>query len=114
MGLITFCGAKLRPGFELVAEAIDLRARIRAADLVITGEGKLDRQSLAGKVPAGVARMAREMQKPVWAIAGQAEADAEVRGLFDGVLTLDDTSPGYRETGRLLEDRARELAARFG
>ncbi len=71
-GLLTFCGAAVRSGFEVVAEAIDLRAKIERADIVITGEGKLDRQTLAGKAPAGVARMARALKKPVFAIVGQA------------------------------------------
>ena len=112
-GLLTFCGAKVRSGFEVVAEAIDLRAKIERADIVITGEGKLDRQTLAGKGPAGVARMARELKKPVYAIVGAATDDPEVRQLFDDIFTLDDASPGYRNTARLLEVRARELASRL-
>ena len=112
-GLMTFCGAAVRSGFEVVAEAIELRAKIERADLVITGEGKLDRQTLAGKGPAGVARMARELQKPVYAIVGVATDDPEVRQLFEGIATLDDVSPGYRNTAQLLETRARALALRF-
>ena len=112
-GLLTFCGAVVRSGFDVVAEAVDLRAKIERADLVITGEGKLDRQTLAGKGPAGVARMARELQKPVYAIVGMATDEPEVRQLFNGISTLDDTSPGYRETAQLLETRARELALRL-
>ncbi len=112
-GLLTFCNAKIRSGFEVVAEAIDLRARISNADIVITGEGKLDRQTLAGKGPAGVARMARELRKPVYAIVGVTTGDPEVRQLFDDIFTLDDASPDYRETPRLLELRASELASRL-
>ena len=112
-GLLTFCGAKVRSGFEVVAEAIDLRAKIERADIVITGEGKLDRQTLAGKGPAGVARLARQSRKPVYAIVGAAADDPEVRQLFDGIFTLDDASPDYRDTAQLLEIRARELASRF-
>ena len=112
-GLLTFCNAKIRSGFDVVAEAIDLCARISRADIVITGEGKLDRQTLAGKGPAGVARMARELRKPVYAIVGVATDDPEVRQIFDDIFTLDDASPGYRETAPLLEIRARELASRL-
>jgi len=112
-GLLTFCNAKIRSGFEVVAEAIDLRARISRADIVITGEGKLDRQTLAGKGPAGVAQMARELGKSVYAIVGIATDDSEVRQLFDEVLPLNDTSPGYRETARILELQAGELASRL-
>lgn len=112
-GLLTFCTAEVRSGFEVVAEAIDLRAKIEQADIVITGEGKLDRQTLAGKAPAGVGQMARALKKPVYAIVGVATDDPEVRQVFADIATLDDTSPGYRDTGQLLETRARELAARL-
>jgi glycerate kinase len=113
-GLLTFCAATVRSGFEVVAEAIELRAKIERADIVITGEGKLDRQTLAGKAPAGVARMARALKKPVFAIVGQATGESEVRELFNGVATLDDTSADHRDAARLLEIRARQLALRFG
>jgi glycerate kinase len=112
-GLMTFCDATVRSGFDVVAKAIDLRRKVERADIVITGEGKLDRQTLAGKAPAGLARMARELKKPVYVIAGQATDDAEVRQLFDGITTLDDTSPDYCDTPQLLEIRARELALRL-
>ena len=112
-GLLTFCGAAVRSGFEVVAEAIDLRAKIERADVVITGEGKLDRQTLAGKAPAGVARIARALNKPVYAIVGQAAGESEVRELFNGVTTLDDTSADHRNAARLLEVRARQLAHQF-
>ena len=112
-GLLTFCSAVVRSGFEVVAEAINLRAKIERADIVITGEGKLDRQTLAGKAPAGVAQMARALEKPVFAIVGQATDEPEVRELFNGVATLDDTGPDHRDAARLLEIRARELALQF-
>jgi glycerate kinase len=112
-GLLTFCGATIRSGFEVVAELNGLREKIARADIVITGEGKLDRQTLAGKVPAGVARLARAAGKRVFAIVGQAAKDAEPRKLFDAVITLDDTSPTYRDTAKLLERHARALATGF-
>ncbi len=112
-GLLTFCGAAVQSGFDVVAEAIDLRAKIERADIVITGEGKLDRQTLAGKAPVGLARMARELRKPVYAIVGTATEDPEVRLLFDDIATVDDASPGYRNTAQLLEIRARALALRW-
>ena len=109
-GLLTFAGARIRSGFEVVAEMIDLGKKIARADLVITGEGKLDRQTLSGKAPAGVAQMARANNKPVFAIVGQAAEDSAARGLFDRVITLDDRSEGFQETGRLLEAKACALA----
>lgn len=113
-GLMTFCGATIRSGFEVVAQAIDLRRKVARADLVITGEGKLDRQTLSGKGPAGLARLARALKKPVYAIVGQATDEADVRRLFSGIITLGDSSPNYRDTPQLLEARARELALRLG
>jgi glycerate kinase len=112
-GLLTFCGAVMRSGFEVVADVIDLRAKIERADIVITGEGKLDRQTLAGKAPAGVARMARALKKPVFAIVGMAMDDPQVQQVFEGIATLDDVSPSYSNTAQLLETRARELATRM-
>jgi glycerate 2-kinase len=109
-GLLTFCSAQMRSGFDLVAEAIDLQAKIERADIIITGEGKLDRQTLAGKGPAGVARMARALHKPVFAIVGQMAGEPGVRELFDGIRTLEDPDPDYRNTARQLQIRARELA----
>ena len=67
-GLMSFCGAIVRPGFDVVAEAVGLEAKMKDADLVITGEGSLDRQTLEGKTPAGVARLARKLGKRVYAI----------------------------------------------
>src|SRR5205085_3225421 len=70
-GLISFCGATIRPGFDVVAEAVALESKMKGVDIVITGEGSLDRQTLEGKTPAGVARLARKLGKKVFAIAGR-------------------------------------------
>jgi glycerate kinase len=113
-GLLTFCGATIRSGFDVVSEVIGLPEKIARADIVITGEGKLDRQTLAGKAPAGVARLARAAGKQVFAIVGRAAADAEVSGIFDRVLAINDTSPGYRETAKLLEQSGRTLLISIG
>ncbi|MBX3743468.1 MAG: glycerate kinase [Akkermansiaceae bacterium] len=86
-GLMRFAGAELMAGFDIVADALQLAGRISAADLVITGEGSLDAQTLGGKGPAGVAAMARQAGKPVVAVAGRAE-DAALP-LFDHVMTLE-------------------------
>jgi glycerate kinase len=106
-GLMSFCGATIRPGFDLVAEAAGLEAKMKDVDLVITGEGSLDRQTLEGKTPAGVARMARKLGKRVVAIVGRASEDRQARELFDGVYELGGSIPQARE---LLQQRARELA----
>jgi glycerate kinase len=76
-GLVAFLGAHLRPGVEIVMEALRVPERILSSDLVITGEGKLDASSLAGKTVAGVARVAREAGVPTLVLAGAADASLE-------------------------------------
>jgi glycerate kinase len=63
-------GAERRPGIDVVLEMINFEARLRGADLVITGEGALDRQTLRGKAPAGVAVSARRVGVPTVVLAG--------------------------------------------
>jgi len=117
-GLLSFCSATIQPGFEVVAEAVGLEPKMKDADLVITGEGSLDRQTLEGKTPAGVARLARKLHKPVFAIVGRATQDREVRELFDGVY--ENARPGMsqeqnmKRAAELLRENARELADTFG
>lgn len=67
---VAFLKGKLRAGIDIVMEAIQLESCIKEADLVITGEGKIDRQTCFGKVPVGVAKIAKKHQKPLIAIAG--------------------------------------------
>jgi len=117
-GLLSFCGATIRPGFEVVAGAVGLEAKMKDADLVITGEGSLDRQTLEGKTPAGVARLARKLGKPVFAMVGRASEDPELREIFDGIYQ--NARPGMsqhenmKHAAELLRENARELAYTFG
>ncbi|MET0800787.1 MAG: glycerate kinase [Actinomycetota bacterium] len=74
-GLMAFCGAGLRPGVEVVSDAVGLADRIARADLVITGEGSLDEQSLRGKVPAGVLSACELAGVPAAIVCGQASID---------------------------------------
>jgi glycerate 2-kinase len=117
-GLLSFCGATIRPGFEVVAEAVGLESKMKDVDLVITGEGSLDRQTLEGKTPAGVARLARELGKPVFAIVGRATEDRELREVFEGIYQNARAGMGQQEnmkrTAELLRENARELADTFG
>ncbi len=69
-GLIAFLGAEVRGGFELISDLCRLEQHIREADLVITGEGKMDAQTAYGKTPFGVAQMAAKHKKPVVGFAG--------------------------------------------
>ncbi len=76
--LLAFFGAELRPGIDIVMEAVGLEAAIRAADLVITGEGRIDIQTIHGKAPLGVAQLAKRYNKPVIGIAGCLAPDAGI------------------------------------
>lgn len=79
-------GASVASGFEIVADAVDLRGRVAAVDLVVTGEGSVDAQSLRGKAVIGVARLAQEAGVPCIVVAGRAEVgrrDAAAAGLDD-------------------------------
>src|SRR3989440_5819137 len=85
-GLVAFLGARLGPGAEVVMEALRLDERLAGAQLVITGEGRLDSQTARfGKGPAAVARHARQVGIPVVAIGGSIANEAELRLLFDGL-----------------------------
>jgi glycerate kinase len=113
-GLLSFCGAQIRSGFDVVSEFTGLPEAIQGSDVVITGEGRLDEQTLEGKAPSGVARLAREAGKRVFAIAGSANESPALRDLFDGVLVLARPPVTSEESraraGELLRERARELA----
>ena len=87
-GLMTFCDAKMESGFDLVSEMVGLEEAVKEADIVITGEGSLDRQTLEGKVAAGVSTVARKYGKRVVAVVGCAANDSPVRELFDDVIVL--------------------------
>jgi glycerate kinase len=116
-GLISFCGAKIRPGFDVVAEAVALESKMKDVDLVITGEGSLDRQTLEGKTPAGVAQLARKLGKRAFAMVGRASDDPEPRLLFDGVYQNAragmTTEENMRRASELLRENARELAKKL-
>lgn len=95
-GLLVFCRAELRPGVEIVIEATGLRQRLAGADLVLTGEGRVDGQTLSGKTPLGVVRAARAAcgpSVPVVILAGSVGAGAD-RLYAHGVTALLPIAPG--------------------
>ena len=92
-GLATFCSAQLLSGFAIVADSLHLEERIAAADLIITGEGSLDLQTLHGKAPAELARLAKKYDKPAVIICGHHDPAAQVAEWFDLVITLDSLDP---------------------
>ncbi len=69
-GLVAFLGAELKAGVEIILDLINFEKRLNGIDLVITGEGMLDGQSIYGKTPVGVAKKAKEKGIPVIALAG--------------------------------------------
>ncbi len=75
--LLAFMNADLRPGVAIVVEAIKLSDAVQGADLVITGEGRMDGQTVFGKAPIGVAKVAREYKVPVIGLAGSLGAGVE-------------------------------------
>lgn len=77
-GGLAAVGATLHDGFTLIADAVELYDQIEEADLVITGEGRLDETSFDGKVVGGVVELARAAEVPVVAIVGQAGVDAPI------------------------------------
>lgn len=89
-GLVTLWGARLTAGSEAVARLTRLDEQVEAADLVVTGEGRLDAQSFRGKVVGRVAASARRAGTPLWAVVGQADPDAVRR--VASVTTLGDVA----------------------
>lgn len=114
--LLTVLNAKLYSGIELIMEVVNLEASIREADLVITGEGRIDSQSINGKVPVGVAKLAKKYQKPVIGIAGCLSDDVEVvygHGLdciFSVILRPCSLQQAFEETRQNLVLSARNIA----
>ncbi|EJJ0546862.1 glycerate kinase [Cronobacter sakazakii] len=111
--LLGMLNAELRPGIEIVIESLGLAQAVRDADLVITGEGRLDSQSIHGKTPVGVARVAKQFQRPVVAIAGSLTPDYQIVhehgidaafSVIDRIVTLqealDDAARNLRVTAR--------------
>lgn len=113
-GLLTFCQAEIRSGFDEIARVSRLEEAITWADVVITGEGRIDAQTLEGKGPAGIAGIARRQGKPVIAFAGSIGDEPQLREIFDVLCPLADRPMTLDESLRdaaLLLERA---AARTG
>lgn len=112
-GLVGFLGASLRPGVDVVMEAVGFADRLARADLVVTGEGKLDAQSLRGKVPAGVIRSASEGRKDAMVLCGRSDLPpVDIR-----VASLVETFGERRamaDAAGALEELAALVAARLG
>jgi len=90
-GAVAFFGASLKPGIETVLDTVRFEERIAGADFVITGEGKLDSQSLRGKVVIGVSRRAKQLGIPVFAVVGDVGDDIE-EAYREGVTAIFSTN----------------------
>lgn len=77
-GLLLLPNVQLKAGVQIVLDNLKLAEQVKEADLVITGEGRMDAQSILGKTPIGVARMAKQFNKPVIAIVGCLREDYDV------------------------------------
>ena len=114
-GLMAFVGGRLVSGFDMVSTQVGLEARVDAADLVITGEGRLDEQSLQGKGPVGVARLARRLGKKVVGVAGSVDDSAALRAQFDLLIAIKPAAmpldEAMRRTGELIESAVSAHAA---
>jgi glycerate 2-kinase len=94
-GALAYLGARLVPGVDLILDLIGFDSALDGADLVITGEGSIDAQSLGGKAPVGVARAARRRGVPVVAVAGRvllSPAEIAAAG-FAAAYSLADLEP---------------------
>ena len=118
-GLLAFMNASLKPGIELVLDVVQFTSVVQGADLVITGEGRIDAQTVHGKTPAGVARAARASGIPVIALAGCLGEGAEkvydhgIDALFtivQGPVNLQEAlKAGYSNLVKTSENIARTL-----
>ncbi len=114
-GLMAFLNAKLKLGIDIMIEAVNLRERMKGASLVITGEGQIDFQTAFGKTPVGVAKVAKEANIPVIAIAGGIGEGAEavyakgidsMLGIVHAPMSLEDA---VEDALQLIADTAEQV-----
>lgn len=114
-GLLAFLNGELRPGIDIVLEVIEIEKELQKADLVITGEGKTDKQTTFGKAPMGVGQLAQSIGIPVICISGSLAHGYEqlekhgIQACFsilDQPKTLEEA---MNETGRLIEETVRNV-----
>jgi glycerate kinase len=117
-GLVAFLDASLVKGFDMIAGVVGLEEKVLAADLVITGEGKMDAQTRFGKTPFGVAQLAKKHGKQVIGVAGALDDETGIlyEAGFDMLMPIQE-KPGELESslknGKLLLERTGERLARL-
>ena len=124
VGLIAFMGARLKPGIELLLDAIKFNDLLEGASVVFTGEGRIDKQSIYGKVPVGVAKRAKAKGVPCIAFCGSVGEGAEkvyehgVTAVFSAINRMACDFESVKETCRrdlmmLAESVMRTIVARI-
>jgi glycerate kinase len=111
-GLVAFLGARVRPGVDVVMEAVRLPERLARADVVITGEGTFDDQSFHGKAPAGVLRAAKEAGVPALVFCGQSKVSDSTAGAY-ALADRYGLQDSMDRAQTLLEDLAAEVAGKL-
>ncbi len=115
-GLLSFCRAEIRSGFTVVADALGLEQSIIESDLVLTGEGRIDGQTLEGKGPAGVAALALRHGIPAVAFGGSITGHPAIQTLFKATVPIVDetvTLPEAMQRGAEFLERAAQRVARL-
>jgi glycerate kinase len=117
-GLVAFTGASLASGIEIVLDAVRFDERVRNCDLCLTGEGRLDGQSLSGKACLGVARRAAKAGVPTIALVGAATVDADkaLRAGLSAYELIGDGLPAaesIRRAEELIANAAERVVTRF-
>ncbi|GGO79363.1 glycerate kinase [Marinobacterium nitratireducens] len=105
---LAFFDARLKPGIDIVLDAVDIDRKLDGVDLVITGEGRIDSQTVRGKTPVGVSRRARLQGIPVIALAGSVSADSDCVHDF-GIDALFSIVPGIVTLPEALESASDNL-----
>ena len=115
-GLLAFFDAELIPGFQLISRITGLEALIKNSHMVITGEGKIDNQTLYGKTPLGILKMAQEYKVPVIAVTGNLSESTDklykigfqvIMPIIDKPMTIDEA---LKNAPSMLEDTGERIA----
>ncbi|SLJ85007.1 glycerate kinase [Psychrobacter sp. DAB_AL43B] len=114
--LMTFCNAQLKSGFDTVAEVANLSQHVVNADLVITGEGKLDAQTAMGKVAGGISQLAKARHTPVIAICGSVDGltpaqTSQFDVIMPSIQKIDTIDNVFKNAYRNIETTATNIAA---
>ncbi|TEW52430.1 glycerate kinase [Psychromonas algicola] len=114
--LLAFTGAQLKPGIELVLEAVQLKQYMQDTNLVLTGEGRIDDQTIYGKTPMGVAKIAKQFNIPVIGVAGslgknhQAVYDCGIDAVFAAIPGAMSLQQAFADANHNLENLAENIA----